>query len=71
MGARPCRKALYNVYGAKCKSQQLYLLNAFHTKSCHSYMEGKKWNRGEENANIDEMSLKYLYEEHALKSDRT
>ena len=64
------RKALCIVYGAKCKSQQLCLLNAFHTKSCHSYMEGKKWDRGEENASIDEMPLKYLCEEHALKSDR-
>lgn len=65
------RKVPYIVYGAKCISQQLHLLNAFHTKSCHSYMEGKKWDRGEENASIDEMPLKYLCEEHALKSDTT
>lgn len=34
-------------------------------------MEGKKWDRGEENASIDVMPLKYLCEEHALKSDTT
>lgn len=34
-------------------------------------MESKKWNRGIKNASIDEMSLKYLCEERALKSDRT
>lgn len=65
------RKAVYIVYGAKRKSQQLGLLNAFNTKFCHSYMEGKKWDRGEENASTGEMALKYLCEEHALKSDKT
>lgn len=34
-------------------------------------MEGKKWDRGEENASTGEMALKYLCEEHALKSDKT
>lgn len=34
-------------------------------------MEGKKWDRGEENASTAEMALKYLCEEHALKSDKT
>lgn len=64
-------KALCIAYGAKCKSQQLCLLNAFHTKSSNSYLEGKKWDRGEKNASIEEMPLKYLCKEHALKSDRT
>lgn len=40
------------------QQKQLSLINAFHTKSCHSYMAGKTWNRGEENASIDEMPLK-------------